>query len=178
MTREDAFYYKNLLMLGFSDEFNEWYNSFLESEKPLSGIILDLAGADTAETISLLHNYCAEQPFDEAVVCDKIRSFFKESYYSNRMNKEEIVSSMYRLALNIGDPGDFNIDLWGDMYYFEDLHSLAKNGIISFESFDSAFFAYLDNGTNVDLDLLVAKNETNKPSLLKKIKKLFNSKRG
>ena len=135
MKREDAFYYKQLLTLGFSDGFNEWFDSFLEADKPLSDIVLDLAccGSDINKTISLLHNYCLEQPFDEVVACDRLRLFFKEAYHSNRMSKEEVVATMYRLTLNVGDPGDFdfNIDIWGSMYYLDDFHSLAKDGIIS-----------------------------------------------
>ncbi len=39
MNREDAFYYENLLVLGFSDEYDRWLNSFLEKEDPLYDII-------------------------------------------------------------------------------------------------------------------------------------------
>ena len=61
---------------------------------------------------------------------------------------------MYRLALNVGDPGDFDINLWGSMYYLDYYYSLAEDGIISWESFDFAFFSYLDNGTPVDSNLI------------------------
>ena len=177
MKREDAFYYKQLLTLGFSDGFNEWFDSFLEADKPLSDIVLDLAccGSDINKTISLLHNYCLEQPFDEVVACDRLRLFFKEAYHSNRMSKEEVVATMYRLAINVGDPGDFdfNIDIWGSMYYLDDFHSLAKDGIISWESFDFAFLEYLDNGTPLDSKLVWKKNEYKKPTLLDKIRNIF-----
>ncbi len=177
MKREDAFYYKQLLSLGYSDGFYEWFDSFLEADKPLSDIVLELAcsGSDINKTISLLHNYCLEQPFDEAAACDKLRIFFKEAYHSNRMTKEEVVETMYRLALNVGDPldHDFNMDIWGDMYYFEYYYSLAQGDVISWERFDFAFFEYLDNGTPVDAKLIWKKNEYKKPSLLEKIKNIF-----
>ena len=50
MNREDAFYYKNLLMLGFSDGYDEWLNDYLEAENPLSNIVLELSccGSDVA----------------------------------------------------------------------------------------------------------------------------------
>lgn len=59
MKREDAFYYKNLLMLGFSDEYDNWLDYCLESEDPLSNIVLELycCGSDINKTISVLHNY-------------------------------------------------------------------------------------------------------------------------
>lgn len=178
MNREDAFYYKNLLMLGFSDGYDEWLNYYLESEDPLSDIVLELTccGADVRKTVSVLHNYCLEQPFDEAVACEKLRSFFKNAYNSNKMSKEEISSALYRLAINIGEPGDFDIGLWGSMYYLEDYHDLAKAGIISWESFDFAFFSYLENGTPIDSNLIWSKKTETKPSFLNRIKNTFKRK--
>lgn len=175
MKREDAFYYKQLLTLGFSDGFDEWFDSLLEADKPLSDIVLELAccGSDINKTISLLNSYCLEQPLDEATVCDRLRLFFKDAYHYGKMNKAEVVATMYRLALNVGDPGDFNIDIWGSMYYLDDFHSLAKDGIISWESFDFAFLEYLDNGTPLDSKLVWKKNEYKKPTLLDKIRNIF-----
>ena len=177
MKREDAFYHKILLMTGLDDSYDEWLNHYLESENPLSNIALELAccGSDINKTISVLHNFCAEQPFDEIVVCDKLRLFFKDAYYANRMSKEEVSSTMYRLALNVGDPGDvdFNIKLWGSMYYLNDFYSLAKDGIISWENFDFAFFSYLDNGTPLDSNLVWNKNTVKNPSFVDKSKSVF-----
>lgn len=178
MKREDAFYYKNLLMLGISDGYDEWLNYYLETEDPLSNIVLELSccGADINKTISLLHNYCNEQPFDESAACDKVRLFFKEAYYSKKMSKEYIANTMYRLALNIENSVDFNMCLWGSMFYFEDYLLLAKDGIISWESFDTVFFAYLNDGTPLDSNLIWSKNIETKPSLLDKVKSLFKRK--
>ena len=175
MKREDAFYYKNLLMVGFSDGYDEWLNHYLEIESPLSDIVLELSlcGSDVNKTISLLHNYCAEQNFDKAVSHDKLRLFFKNAYYSNRMSKEEVLSTMYRLSLNIGDPGDFDIKLWGSMYYLDYYYSLALDGVIPMENFDFAFLSYLDNGTPLDSDLIWRKSMKKKPSLLDKIKSIL-----
>lgn len=161
---EDAYYFKILLMSGFNDGYDEWLDGYLEAENPLSDIVLDLSscGSNLNKTISCLHNYCMEHDFDERDVCDKLRLFLKEAYYSNRMSKEEVVSSMYRFAVNHGDPGDFELDLWGDMFYMDDYYSLAKDGIISCERFDFAFHRYLDDGTHVDKELIW--NETKQSS--------------
>ncbi len=175
MKREEAFYYKNLLMFGFSDGYDEWLNYYLETESPLSDIVLELSlcGSDVNKAISLLHNYCAEQNFDKVVSHDKLRLFFKNAYYSNRMSKEEVLSTMYRLSLNIGDPGDFDIKLWGSMYYLDYYYGLALDGVIPMENFDFAFFSYLDNGTPLDSDLIWRKSMKKKPSLLDKIKSIL-----
>ena len=99
MKREDAFYYMNLLKLGYVDEYNEWLNDYLETENPLSDMVLALAtcGSDPDIAINLLQDYCREQPFDEAVSTERFCSFFKQAFSSNRISKEEILSTMEKL---------------------------------------------------------------------------------
>ena len=178
MKCEDAFYYKIMLMAGFDDGYDEWLNCFLESENPLSDIVLELAccGSDVNKTISTLHNYCAEEPFDQSAVCARIRLFFQKAYYSNKMSKKEITSSMYRLANNVGDPGDADFDehLWSSMYYLDYYHDLAEDGLISWERFDFAFFSYLDNGIPVDSNRIWGRNNTEKSTLFDRIKSILN----
>ena len=84
-----------------------------------------------------------------------------------------MLSTMYRLSLNIGDPGDFDIKLWGSMYYLDYYYGLALDGVIPMENFDFAFFSYLDNGTPLDSDLIWRKSMKKKPSLLDKIKSIL-----
>ena len=175
MKREDAFYYKNLLLLGFSDGYDKWLNFYLETESPLSDIVLELSlcGSDVKKITSLLHNYCAEATFDEVASHDRIRLFFKEAYHSNRLSKKEVLSAMYHLSLNIGNPGDFDIKLWGSMYYLDYYYGLALDGVIPMENFDFSFFSYLDDGMPLDLDLIWRKSMKKKPSLLDKIKSIL-----
>ena len=173
MKREDAFYYENLLILGLRDEYDKWLDSFLETENPLSEIVVDLAscGSDVNKIISVLHGYCMEQPFDETIVCNRFREFFKKAYHSNQMNKDEVVSAMYTLASNIGAPGIYDMKTWGSMYYTDDYYSLAKEGIISWNAFDSAFLSYLNDGVPLNSDSIWNNNKKN--TLLERIKRLF-----
>ncbi len=175
LKREEAFYYENLLMFGFSDGYDEWLNYYLEAESPLSDIVLELSlcGSDVNKASSLLHNYCAEQNFDKVVSHDKLRLFFKNAYYSNRMSKEEVLSTMYHLSLNIENPGNFDIKLWGSMYYLDYYYGLALDGVIPMDNFDFAFFSYLDNGTPIDTDLIWKKSIKKNTSLFVKIKNIF-----
>ena len=150
---EDAFFYKYLLMLGYEESYDEWLSSCLESEDPLSDIVLELAfcSSNVEKTISLLHDYCADRPLDEFVVCDRLRLFFKEAFYSNRMSKDEIISEMFRLTRIIAYCGDFDIHdirLWGSMDALNECCCLAEDGIFSWKSCDEAFFSYLNNGSS------------------------------
>ena len=91
LKREDAFYHKLMLMTGLDDGYDEWLNYYLESENPLSNIVLELAccGSDVNKTISVLHRFCAEHPFDEAAVRNRVRVYFKNAYHTNKMSKEQ-----------------------------------------------------------------------------------------
>ena len=173
MKHEDAFYYENLLIVGFQDEYDKWLNSFLETENPLSEIVLELSlcESDINKTISVLARYRMEQPIDEAAVCDRLRIFLKNAYYSSRMNKEEVVYAMYTMASHIGAPWIYDLKTWGSMYYLEDYYSSAIDGTMSWDSFDSAFFSYLNDGVPIDSESIWNNNKKNK--LFKRIKHSF-----
>ncbi len=154
MKREDAFYYKCRLRLGILDGYDEWLDGFLSYDEPLSDIVISLSccSSDLNKTISLLYNYCLEKPFDTSAVFERFRLYFKDAYYSGKMSKGDVTSTMYRLVTNIDNPGDFlKGDEWDGMYYLDDYYDLAENGIIPWESFDYAFFTYLEQGTPVDI---------------------------
>ena len=178
MNREDAFYYKNLLMLGFSDGYDEWLNGYLEAENPLSNIVLELSccGSDVEKSISILHSYCAEQPFDKSVSCDRLRRFFKDAYYASKMSKEEISSAFYTLSIHLGAPDGADADLWEGMYILDDYYALAKEGILSWEKFDLAFFSYLDNGIHMNPDQIWSEYTEARPSLWERIRTVFKRK--
>ena len=135
-------------MSGFSDGYDEWLSAYLGTENPLSDIVLNLSlcSSDVNKTISYLHNYCLEQPLDEKFVCDKLRLFLKSGYNSNRFNKEDVITLMYRFTVNHANYGDFNAEIWSDMFYMDDYHALAKDNIISMERFVYAFESYLNQG--------------------------------
>ena len=174
MKREDAFYYKHLLLLGFSDGYDERLDCHLKEENPLSDVTLELAlcGSDMKKTVSVLHNYCIGQRFDETVSHDKLRLFFKDAYYSDRMSKKEVISAMHRLASNIHGDG-YDSKLWDTMFDLDYYLALAEDGVIQREIFDFAFFSYLDNGTPLDPKLIWKNNNKKKPSFIEIIRRLL-----
>ena len=152
LDREDALCHKLMLMFGLDGGYDEWLNTYLEKEDPLSDIVLELAGcgSDINKTITVLDRFCGEAPIDERAVCERLRLFLRDAYYANRVSKEEIASTIYCLARNVGDPEDYNVDVWGGAYALDDYYDLAKSGIISWEQFDAVFFDFLNNGAPVD----------------------------
>ena len=89
------------------------------------------------------------------------------------MRKEEISSAMYRLSCHVGDPGDFDCDIWGSMFYLDSFYSDAKDGIITWDSFDLVFLDYLDNGIPVASQRVWDLNAPQKPSFLDKLKRFL-----
>lgn len=173
LSREDALYYENLLVIGFSDEYKEWLDSCLETEDPLSNVALELSwcGSDYIKTISLLNSYRKEKQLDEASVCDRLRLFLKKAYHSGQMDKGQVVSAMYKIASHIGDPGDFDSDVWGYMFYLDEYYSLAEDGILGWEKFDSAFLEYLDHGSTIGFDKIWGSGK--RATLIDRIKAFF-----
>ena len=164
--------------MGFFDDYDTWLNNLLESESPLSDIVLELSccSSDTKRTVSLLHNYCEGKMLDQIEICNRIRLFFKREYHSNRMNKQEITENMYRVSQNIAEACESGIsaDLWKSMYCVNDYYCLADKGVISWRKFDTAFFSYLDEGIPINDDLIWEGERIRRPSLLERLKRLFS----
>ncbi len=152
MTREDAFYYECLLAIGYPGEYGEWLDSALESGPPFSDITLELVDCrqNVNSIISVLREYRSDQLPDEEIVLDKLRQFLKKAYHSGQMTKDEVVSSMLALVSHAAALGPINWDLWGSMDTFIDYYDLAKDGILAWDTVDSALFDFLDNGIPLD----------------------------
>lgn len=152
VSREEAYYYYILLSNGFTDGYDKWLNSYLEAQTPLSDIVLNLSfcGNDVNSTISYLYSYAKEyNRLNEEVVCCLLREFLRIGYLKNRFTKDEVCRLMYKFATTHGDPGEFDGDIWDDMFYMDGYYSFAKDGSISMKKFDELFFGYLYNGTKI-----------------------------
>lgn len=150
MNYNEAYYFKILLTNGISEGYDQWLNSYLETEQPLSDIVLNLCGADANQTITYLHNYSVNK-FDQETVCGLLREYLKREYDAKKLSMEEVCALMYRFSITHGDPCDYDFDedVWGDMFYIDEYYSLAKEGVISMEKFEKAFNSYLNHGISL-----------------------------
>ena len=164
MKLEDAVYYECLLSLGETTEYDEWLNSSLENESPLSEIVLELSycGSDYDKATSLLHNYSLEQQFDNVATCDRLRIFYKDAYYSKRWSKERVLSAMHYTTRYLDDSV-------GTMYCLCDCYFWVREGAIEEEDFNKVFFEYLDNGTPIEWADIGRKTVKHKPSFIEKL---------
>ncbi len=156
MTYEEAYYFEILLSLGITEGYEEWLNNYLEIENPISDVVLELSfnTVDIPKSISILSNfrYNRERKIDEKAVCENLRLYLKDKYKSKSADEKEISILMYRMANIIGDPESFNCKIWNSFYYMSDYCSLAENHNISFEQFKKAFYDYLIDGKDLNMN--------------------------
>jgi len=130
MTREQAIYYKYLLICGYSDELNRYIDICLNDEDPISDIILNLTtcGADNKKTLSVLNEFVTQVPEEEIdydKVFDLVLAFLRSQYNEKRMPIETLSELMYRISVLTDKTAD---DPWWTMNILGDLFFEAKVG--------------------------------------------------
>ena len=150
MTREDAYFERILLLSGFWEGYDEWLGWYLESEEPLSDIVLELVdcGGDMKEVEYRLNLYCLEKPFNEESVHERLRLFLRDGLKSGKMRKDTVLAAMGNFSRILPDGAAFGRDC--EILYYD--YDLVEGGVVSEERFDGEFLAFLENGKRVDTD--------------------------
>lgn len=150
MTREEAYYERIKLLCGDWDAYDDRLNHYLETEAPLSDIVLTLVdcGDDMKEAERALNLYCQEKPFDQDRVYERLRLELYAAYREGRMSKDGILSAMFRYSQKIADDCSFVYGCGA----LSDYYVLAQERIVSMEKFDVILTKFLRDGGHVDLD--------------------------
>ena len=92
----DAYYYKLLLEVGFSEDVNNWILGLAEKCDVLEGIYLDLVSnqGDNNKVISCLHNYIGEKDIDDDALATKLRLFILNKLLDKRRFKIKDFSNL------------------------------------------------------------------------------------
>ena len=151
MTREDAYYERIMLLCGYWDNYDEWIDSFLETEDPLSNIVLDLLDCrgDIKEVEHRLNLYCLEAPFDEESVYIRLRLYLRDGYKNGNLTKDDVMSALFRFSQKIPF-----CDFQNQCGVLSDYCDLAENGILVMKEFDVELNRWLDQGGQVNIDPL------------------------
>ena len=132
MTIEQAIYFKVLICNGYPEELLKYIDTALETQDPLSDIVLEMSFAanDEEKLISLLNEHInsvkpEEIDFD-GTLFDMLLAFFKRKYREENMPIDELVYLMYRFSL-VYEPWDkwwnaATSRLWHVMYYMQDYY--------------------------------------------------------
>lgn len=133
MTIEQAFYFKIMLICGYSDELFEYIENTLNEQTSYEEVIVDLAfcGYNEKQMLSVLEAYIRQKKekvnFD--VIIDGIFSFLQNKYLDSETSVEALVKLMYR----IGQLSELNMEEeepWFTMRIFDSLYFDAMEGYI------------------------------------------------
>ena len=151
MTREDAYYERIMLLCGYWDNYDEWLDSYLETEDPLSDIVLELLDChgDIKEVEHRLNLYCLEAPFDEESVYIRLRLYLRDGYKNGNLSKDDVMSALFSFSQKIPF-----CDFQSQCGVLSDYCDLAENGILVMKEFDVELNRWLDQGGQVNIDPL------------------------
>lgn len=133
MTIEQAFYYKIMLICGYSDELFEYIENTLNEQTSYEEVIVDLAfcGYNEKQMLSVLESYIRQkkEKVDYDVFVDSIFSFLQNKYLDSETSVESLVKLMYRIG-QLSDLNEERTEPWFTMMIFDTLYEDAEEGYI------------------------------------------------
>lgn len=133
MTIEQAFYFKIMLICGYSDELYEYIEKALNEQATYEEVLVDLAfcGYNEKQMLSVLESYIRQkkEKVDFDVIVDSIFSFLQNKYLDSETSVEALVKLMYRIG-QLSDLNEDRTEPWFTMMIFETLYEDAEEGYI------------------------------------------------
>lgn len=153
MTREDAYYKRIMLLCGLWDNYDEWLDSYLESENPISNIVLELLDCrgNMKEIEYRLNLYCLEAPFDEKSVYDRLRLYLRDGYKNGSLTEDEVMSALNKFSHKL----EF-CSFGNQCACLSDYYDLAENNILGIKRVREELNRWLDNGGQVDTEFMMS----------------------
>ena len=148
MTYEYAAFFKFLLLCGYKDDMEQYLDTALVEQEPLSDIVLELslAGSNDKKKLSILNEYLlqvkdSDIDYDQSVFAI-VMSFLKRKYIEDAMSMKDITDLMYQIALHTERYFD---EPWYTMYLMGDLFSEAEAGYIDKDDYQRKFDAFIND---------------------------------
>ena len=133
MTIEQAFYFKIMLICGYSYELFEYIENTLNEQTSYEEVIVDLAfcGYNEKQMLSVLEAYIRQKKekvnFD--VIIDGIFSFLRNKYLDSETSVEALVKLMYRIG-QLSDLNEEQTEPWFTMTIFDEFYEDAEKGYV------------------------------------------------
>lgn len=148
MTYEYAAFFKLLLLCGYKDDMEQYLDTALEEQDPLSDVVLELSlsGPNDKNKLSILNEYL-RQAKDSDIDYDQtvfklVMSFLKRKYIEDAMSMKDITDLMHQIAMHtereLNEP-------WYTMYSMGDLFNEIEIGLIDKDDYQRKFDAFLNN---------------------------------
>lgn len=149
MTPETAEYCRAMLLVGCRDPLDRAFDWALETEEPLSDLILSLCTciSDDRQVLSVLREYTLDHIFDAQAVCDLIRADVTGRYLAGEMTRAQVADTLYRIVMNLDK---FWEDPWDDLTAGEYDLEMFQDGLISEEAFNRCFDAWFFEGRRLN----------------------------
>lgn len=142
MTIEQAFYFKIMLICGYSDERFEYIENTLNGQASYEEVIVDLAfcGYNEKQMLSVLESYIRQkkEKVDYDVIIESIFNFLQNKYLDSETSVEALVKLMYRIG-QLSDLNEERTEPWFTMMIFDELYEDAEEGYID----KDGYLAYL-----------------------------------
>ena len=142
MTIEQAFYFKIMLICGYSDELFEYIENTLNEQVSYEEVIVDLAfcGYNEKQMLSVLESYIRQkkEKVDNDVIIESIFNFLQNKYLDSETSVEALVKLMYRIG-QLSDLNEERTEPWFTMMIFDELYEDAEEGYID----KDGYLAYL-----------------------------------
>ena len=147
MTYEYAVYFRLLLLSGYDGELQEYIDTALENQDPVSDIVLSLStvGADNKKLLCVLNEYIRKTDESEidydTTVFGLILSFLRKK--RSELSDKELTSLMYCFACNSGREHN---DPWHIMLTFGVLYEDAVLGYVDKNNYLHELDLFLNDG--------------------------------
>ena len=149
MTPEMVEYYCAMLTVGIRDKLDAAFDDALETEEPLSDVVLSLSTciSDDTQVFHVLHHYTLTHTIDEQAVCDLVKEDVIGRYLAGEFSREDAVETLYCIAWNMDKYWD---DPWYELTSMSYALELWQDGHISEETFNRCFDAWFFHGVRLD----------------------------
>lgn len=133
MTIEQAFYFKIMLICGYSGELFEYIENTLNEQTSYEEVIVDLAfcGYNEKQMLSVLESYIRQkkEKVNYDVIIESIFSFLQNKYLDSGTSVEALVKLMYRIG-QLSDLNEEQTEPWFTMTIFDEFYEDAEKGFV------------------------------------------------
>lgn len=164
MTYNEAMYHKLMLQAGFREAFDRRLDQLLQTEDPLSPLVLELShcGGDRNRIISCLQQYTQAAAWDPRKVFDLVWEDLRQRHHGGSIAPSLLVAAMSRISL---DSGHYAEEPWQSLNSAYDYYDEACQGMYAMADMKAALDRFFTDRTPIRLDLQLQLQDPEVPAI-------------